>query len=369
MQQPGIPEIVPFPNARSNCSTQGPVLSYRPTSGTEQYPFSPMTLWLTRKDVHSLLDMPAAIDAVAGAYRSAYLGEAELPVRSNIPVAAHGGSLMTMPAYLGGDVDALGAKLISFYGANPAERGLPAIQGKVVLFDAATGALQAFIDAEILTAMRTGAAGGVAARHLARGEARVLTIFGSGAQAPYQVEAAICERPIDRVLVLSRRNENAAAMAVQIASRFGVSAMAAPDAEEAVRAADIIVTATSAHGPLFDGGLLQPGVHVTGIGSHVPEACEVDATALGRAKVVVDQRSACLAEAGDLIQPIRAGAYDAGQIYAEMGAVVAGDLPGRRDSSEITYFKSVGLASQDLAVASLVYRRAVAEGAGFQLEV
>ena len=162
-----------------------------------------MPLWLTRSDVESLLDMPAAIEAVADAYRLIYLGQAELPVRSNIPVARHAGSLMTMPAYLGGDVDALGAKLITFYDTNPAQRNLPAIQGKIVLFDPETGALQAFIEAGLLTAMRTGAAGGVAARYLARADARTLTIFGSGAQAPYQVEAVLCERAIERVLVLS----------------------------------------------------------------------------------------------------------------------------------------------------------------------
>ena len=327
-----------------------------------------MPLWLTRSDVQRLIDMPAAIDAVADAYRLIYLGEAELPVRSNIPVAAHDGSLMTMPAYLGGDVNALGAKLISFYGTNPALRGLPAIQGKIVLFDPETGVLQAFIDAELVTAMRTGAAGGVAARYLARADSHTLTIFGSGAQAPFQVEAAICERPIEQVLVLSRQSSHAEALAASIAGRFGVSAQATVDIDEAVRAADIVVTATSAHDPLFSGETLRPGVHVSGIGSHVPEAREVDSLTLERAKVIVDQESACLAEAGDLIQPIDAGQYDPGQIYAEIGAIIAGDLAGRNDSSEITFFKSVGLAAQDLAVASLVYRRALAEGAGFQLE-
>ena len=327
-----------------------------------------MPLWLTRSAVHKLVDMPAAIDAVAEAYRLIYLAEAELPVRSNIPVASHDGSLMTMPAYLGGDINALGAKLISFYGGNPALRGLPAIQGKIVLFNPETGGLQAFIDAELVTAMRTGAAGGVAARYLARADARTLTIFGSGAQAPFQVEAAICERPIEQVLVLSRQSSHAEALAALIASRFGVSARATIDFDEAVRAADIVVTATSAHDPLFNGGLLRPGVHVTGIGSHVPDAREVDGLTLERARVVVDQESACLAEAGDLIQPIRAGRYSAGQIYAEIGAIIAGDLPGRSDSSEITFFKSVGLAAQDLAVASLVYRRALALGVGSQLE-
>ena len=327
-----------------------------------------MPLWLARRDVESLLDMPAAIEAVADAYRLIHLGQAELPVRSNIPVARHAGSLMTMPAYLGGDVDALGAKFITFYGTNPAQRNLPAIQGKVVLFDSETGALQAFIEAGLLTAMRTGAAGGVAARYLARADARTLTIFGSGAQAPYQVEAVLCERAIERVLVLSRQHSHAERLAARLAQRFGIKAEAATEVEEAVRAADILVTATSAHDPLFDGGLLRRGVHVSGIGSHLPEASEVDVTTLRRAKVVVDQLGACLAEAGDIIKPIRAGLYDRGKIHAEIGAIIAGERAGRSDESEITFFKSVGLAAQDVAVARAVYLRALAQGVGMELE-
>ena len=326
-----------------------------------------MPLWLTRSDVENLLDMPTAIEAVAEAYRLIYRGDAELPVRANIPVAPHDGSLMSMPAYLGGDMDALGAKLISFYGTNPTRRNLPAIQGNVVLFDGRDGALLALMDAGYLTAMRTGASGGVAARHLAREDARTLTIFGSGVQAPYQVEAALCERSIERVWVLSRTLENAETLAVQLTEKFGISAQATTDANMAVQSADIVVTATSAHEPLFDGGLLQPGTHITGIGSHLPYASEVDAVALRRAKVVVDQMSACLAEAGDLIRPIDEGLYDASQIHAEVGAIIAGEKAGRDNDSEITFFKSVGLAAQDVAVARAVYTRALEQNAGTSL--
>ncbi|MXZ20048.1 MAG: ornithine cyclodeaminase [Caldilineaceae bacterium SB0665_bin_25] len=327
-----------------------------------------MPLWLTRNDVKNLLDMPAAIEAVAEAYRLVYRGEAELPVRSNIPVAPHDGSLMTMPAYLGGELDALGAKLISFYGTNPARRGLPAIQGNVVLFDGRDGALLALMDAGYLTAMRTGASGGVAARYLAREDARTLTIFGSGVQAPYQVEAALCERAVERVLVISRTPSHAESLAVELTERFGVSAQATADVEMAVAAADILVTATSAHEPLFDGAQLRPGVHISGIGSHLPYASEVDAVTLGRSKVVVDQMSACLAEAGDLIRPIEEGSYDAGRIHAEIGAIVEGDLPGRENDEEITFFKSVGLAAQDVAVARMVYSKALDQKAGIELD-
>lgn len=312
--------------------------------------------------------MPAAIEAVAEAYRLIYRGDAELPVRSNIPVAPHDGSLMTMPAYLSGDMDALGAKLISFYGTNPARRGLPAIQGNVVLFDGRDGSLLALMDAGYLTAMRTGASGGVAARYLAREDARTLTIFGSGVQAPYQVEAALCERAIERVFVVSRTQANAEALAAVLTERFNVPAQATADVEKAAASADILVTATSAHEPLFDGAQLRPGVHVSGIGSHLPYASEVDAVTLRRSKVVVDQMSACLAEAGDLIRPIEDGSYDAGRIHGEIGAIVEGDLPGRESAEEITFFKSVGLAAQDVAVARAVYSKALENGAGTVLD-
>lgn len=327
-----------------------------------------MPLWLTRNDVENLLDMPSAIEAVGEAFRLIYEGEAELPVRANIPVARHEGSLMSMPAYLGGEMDALGAKLISFYGTNPTRRGLPAIQGNVVLFDGRTGALLALMDAGYLTAMRTGASGGVATRYLAKEDARTLTIFGSGVQAPYQVEAALCERAIERVFVLSRTPANAEALALKLEQMFNVSAQATVDVKMAVEAADILVTATSTHEPLFDGSLLQPGVHISGIGSHLPYASEVDASAVQRAKVVVDQMSACLTEAGDLIRPIEDGVYDASQIHAEIGAIIAGDKPGREGDDEITFFKSVGLAAQDVAVARAVYAKALAQGVGTELD-
>ncbi len=327
-----------------------------------------MPLWLTRNDVENLLDMPSAIEAVREAFRLIYEGEAELPVRANIPVARHEGSLMSMPAYLGGEMDALGAKLISFYGTNPTRRGLPAIQGNVVLFDGRTGALLALMDAGYLTAMRTGASGGVATRYLAKEDARTLTIFGSGVQAPYQVEAALCERAIERVFVLSRTPANAEALALKLEQMFNVSAQATVDVKVAVEAADILVTATSTHEPLFDGSLLRPGVHISGIGSHLPYASEVDASAVQRAKVVVDQMSACLTEAGDLIRPIEDGVYDASQIHAEIGAIIAGDKPGREGDDEITFFKSVGLAAQDVAVARAVYAKALAQGVGTELD-
>lgn len=331
-----------------------------------------MPLWLRRADVDAVLTMPDAINAVAQAFRLLSapdrVQETVLPLRTNMPVGAHEGSLLTMPGYVGGDIDALGVKLITLYGENPARHSRPAIQGNFVLFDPADGRLLAVMEAGLMTAVRTGASGGVAARHLARPDARVVTLFGSGAQAPYQLEAVICERSIEQVWVVSRNRQRGAEFAAAMTSRFDIPVQLADDVETAVRAANIVITATSAHTPLFDGGWLRPGCHINAVGSHLPDAQEVDGRTIRRSKVVTDQTSACLAEAGDLIVPLRAGEIDESHIHAEIGQIVAGEKAGRTSADEITFFKSVGLAVQDVAVARLILDKARAAGIGTSLE-
>ncbi len=327
-----------------------------------------MALWLTRSHVQSLLSMPDAINAVADAFRLLSVGETIMPLRTNMSVDPHGGSLFAMPAYVGGSIDGLGVKLITFYGDNPRHYGLPAIQGNFVLFDPADGRLLAVMEAGLMTAIRTGASGGVAARHLARPDAAVVTMFGSGAQAPYQLEAVICERPIEKVWVISRNAENASRFAEEMTEHFGIPVQATSDLEMAVRAADIVITATSGHTPLFDGEWLRPGCHINAVGSHLPTAREVDSRTIQRATVVTDQTSACLAEAGDLVVPLKAGEITQDHIHAEIGAIVAGNKQGRTSADEITFFKSVGLAVQDVAVARLVVEKALAAGVGVVLE-
>lgn len=327
-----------------------------------------MALWLTRADVRSVLTMADAIDAVADAFRLLSAGQTVLPLRTNMPVTHHNGSLLTMPAYVGGSIDGLGVKLITLYGDNPRNFDLPAIQGNFVLFDPADGRLLAVMEAGLMTAIRTGASGGVAVRHLARPDAAVVTIFGSGAQAPGQLEAVICERPIERVWVVSRNAENGAHFAAEMGERFGIPVQIAGDVEMAVHTADIVITATSSYQPLFNGDWLRPGAHINAIGSHLPTAREVDSRTIQRATVVTDQTSACLAEAGDLIIPLAAGEITQSHIHAEIGEIVAGLKAGRTTADEITFFKSVGLAVQDVAVARLVVEKALAAGVGTILE-
>jgi alanine dehydrogenase len=326
-----------------------------------------MPLWLTRSDVGSVLSMADAIDAVADSFRLLSAGQSVLPLRTNMPVSSHNGSLLAMPAYVGGSIDGLGVKLITFYGDNPKNYNRPAIQGNFVLFDPADGRLLAVMEAGLMTAIRTGASGGVAVRHLARPDAAIVTIFGSGVQAPHQLEAVICERPIEQVWVVSRNAQNGQRFAAEMAERFGIPVQSTGDVERAVRAADILITATSSHTPLFDGDWLRPGCHITAVGSHLPGAREVDSRTIQRATVVTDQTSACLAEAGDLVIPLTAGEISLDHIHAEIGEIVAGHKAGRTSPDEITFFKSVGLAVQDVAVARLIVERASVAGVGMVL--
>lgn len=326
-----------------------------------------MPLWLTRSDVGSLLTMTDAIDAVADAFRLLSAGQTTLPLRTNMTVSRHNGSLLAMPAYVGGETDSLGVKLITFYGDNPRNHNQPAIQGNFVLFDPVDGRLLAVMEAGLMTAIRTGASGGVATRHLARPDASVVTIFGSGVQAPHQLEAVLCERPIERIWVVSRNAQSGAAFAAEMADKFGIPVQSTTDVERAVGAADILITATSSHTPLFNGEWLRPGCHINAIGTHLPGAREVDSRTIQRATVVTDQTSACLAEAGDLVIPLSAGEITESHIHAEIGEIVAGHRPGRTSPQEITFFKSVGLAVQDVAVARLVVERAMATGVGIAL--
>jgi ornithine cyclodeaminase/alanine dehydrogenase len=291
-----------------------------------------------------------------------------LPLRINMGIADRRSSLLVMPCYVGGDGDGLGVKLITLYTDNPQARNLPAIQGNFVLFDPTDGRLLAILEAGYMTAVRTGAASGVATRHLARADTKIVTLFGVGAQAPFQLEAVCAERPIERIFVISRHWEHAQRFAQEQSARLNVEIIPTTDVEESVRAADLIITATSAHDPLFDGAWLQPGTHINAIGAHLAAAREVDTTTIRRAKLITDQTVACLAEAGDLLIPIAEGALRAEDIHAEIGQIAAGDRPGRADADEITLFKSVGLAVQDVAVASWIVHQAEARGVGQRLE-
>jgi ornithine cyclodeaminase len=327
---------------------------------------------LRANDVRAAVDMPAAIAVMHTAFAQLASGMAEVPERVAVSVPDQDATALVMPAYLRTGRE-LGVKVVGVFPGNVA-RGLPTVPATVLLLDAATGLPLALMDGTYLTALRTGAASGLATDLLARPEARVVALFGAGGQAPYQLEAVCRVRHVERVWLVNRTRAHAELLAEQIAgwgewqpSEIRVAAPAAIQA--AVTDADVILTATSSPEPLFAGEWVRPGTHVNAIGAFTPAMCELDAALLRRALVVVDQRAAALAEAGDILRAMREGALGADAIHAELGELALGTRPSRTDPEQITVFKSVGLAVQDVAVASYAYREAIRLGLGTEIAI
>jgi ornithine cyclodeaminase len=316
---------------------------------------------LTASDVRAALTMPDAIAAMRVAFGEFSAGRAEVPMRSRL-VSPQGVTLV-MPALMA-DKGALGVKIVSIFENNPAQ-GLPTVTAAVLVLDPATGMPLALMDGTGLTALRTGAAGGLAADLLARRDATVMALFGAGVQARAQLAAVRAVRDIYRVNLVDPDEKAAMALMAEVATSEKAPAITYfNDAEAAVAEADIVAAATTSRKPVFDGRRLRPGTHVTGVGSFTPEMQEIDAETIRRARVVVDSREACAAEAGDLIV---VGALS--RIDAEIGEIVNGTYPGREDDEQITYFKSVGLAVQDAAAAAAVLDAAQTKGLGTVVEL
>jgi ornithine cyclodeaminase/alanine dehydrogenase-like protein (mu-crystallin family) len=282
--------------------------------------------------VHRLLHFPDLIPVMAGALADLSAGRVVQPVRSILPVAPYHGFFGVMPAYAG----ALGAKLVTFY---PGNRGIPTHHAVILLFRPETGEPLAFMDGRLITEMRTGAVSAVATRLLAREDASVLAILGSGVQARSHLEALRLVRQFREVRVWSPHN------AAAFAEHHRVTAAATPEA--AVRGADVVVVATSARTPVLRGEWLAPGTHVNAVGAVRPEWRELDDEVLSRASLYVESREAARQESGDVMAAV--------EITAELGEVLAGARPGPRPGSDITLFKSVGVAVEDVAAAALVY--------------
>lgn len=328
----------------------------------------PDVLVLSAADVRAALPMRKAIAAMREAFRQLAGGLVELPLRTAVPAPQEDGVLLVMPARCDLALG-LGAKLVTVFPGN-AKRGRPLVNAVVVLLDAATGELRALLEGTALTAIRTGAASGLATEVLARADARRVAVIGSGVQARSQLEAVCCVRAIEAVSVYSRSRANAERFAAEMAGvgaipgRIAVAASAA----EAASGADVVCTATSSPTPVLDAGDVRPGTHVNAVGSFTPEMQELAPALLGRARVVVDQREAALAEAGEVIATVRQGLLDA-EGLVELGRVVVGQAVGREAEEQITVFKSVGLALQDLVAGSRAVEQAAARSLGCVIEL
>jgi ornithine cyclodeaminase/alanine dehydrogenase-like protein (mu-crystallin family) len=294
-------------------------------------------MMLDEKAVRGLLQMRELIPVMASALADLSGGKVVQPMRVMVPVAEHQGFLGVMPAY----GDALGAKLVTFY---PNNKGIHTHHAMILLFRPETGEPLVIMDGRLITEMRTAAVSAVATQRLARPDASVLAILGAGVQARSHLEALRLVREFREVRVWSPVSARA------FAERHGIRASAS--AEEAVRGADVVVVATTSMTPVLHGEWLSPGAHVNAVGAPRPTWRELDDDALAKSRIYVESREAATRESGDVIA--------AGGAFAEIGEVVSGTRPGRKSESEITIFKSVGVAVEDVAAADLVYRKAQA---------
>src|SRR6202171_3064892 len=324
-------------------------------------------LVLNGEQVAELMPMPECIKVMRDALAALARGEALVPLRTVMRVPGGSGFLGLMPGYIfpprAGQEGALGMKAVSVFPGN-AQRGIDTHQGAVLLFEADTGRLSALMDAAAITAIRTEAVSGVATDALARPDASGLGILGAGVQARTHIEAIAAVRPLRRVRIWSRNAEHAAALAAELRRRFGFPIEAAPSAEAAVREADIVATVTASPEPILKREWLKEGAHINAVGSSIPTSREIDTATMVAARLFVDRRESALAAAGDLLIAMGEGAVKGDHVQAELGEVIIGKNPGRRSPRELTLFKSLGLAVEDVASAAYIARRARATGTG-----
>ncbi|MCG3212763.1 MAG: Delta(1)-pyrroline-2-carboxylate reductase [Anaerolineae bacterium] len=321
---------------------------------------------LTADDVRQALPMAEAIEVMRSAFGQLSANQADVPLRTRLQTDQ--GLMLLMPAFLKQSRE-VGFKLVSLWADNPA-KGLPAVIALAAVLDPDTGLPRALINGEALTAIRTGAAGGLAADLLSRPDSRVVAVFGSGVQARAQLAAVREVRQVEEVRIFGLSPESVERFAAEVAGwPAAPKVVIAGSRKDAVVGADIVITATTSTRPVFDGRDLLPGTHITGVGSYAPHMQEVDEVTVQYSKIVVDSLKACLAEAGDLIIPLEKHIIGKLDIHGELGAIVNGKIPGRESRDEITFFKSVGVAVQDAAAGAAVLRAAEAQGLGKLVEL
>ncbi len=324
-------------------------------------------LALSEKEVRGLLDIEELIDVLEQAHIQFSTGKAVMPVRLVVPLPQIKGRLTSMPAYLS-EGNALGMKVVTYFQDNPGQ-GLAAILATIALYSTETGKLLVLMDGSYITAIRTACASAVATKALANPETPVLGILGAGTQARAHIRALCKVRKIARVKVYSQSGKSAELLKKELESEVGIEIEPVGTAIEAVRAADLLATVTTAKDPILSADWLKPGVHINAVGSHRPDIREIDGATIKRAKLVVDSRAAIKSECGDILLAIREGAIAEDHVTAEIGEVLAGSIPGRTGTEEMTLYKSVGIALQDVATAQLVYRKALDQKVGTIVEV
>lgn len=324
-------------------------------------------LIVNQAEVTRLLPMAECINAMEAALKDLARGEALLPLRHVVLLPRGLGAVAAMPAYAE-SLKAIGVKVITVF---PGNRGTDhdSHQGTVLLFEAGHGSLKAIVDASEVTAIRTAAVSAVATRALARPAAGNLAILGSGVQARTHLDAMLLVRPVTRVRVWSPTPGRAEAFAERESRRHAVTIEAMTSARGAVKGADLICTVTSSREPVLLGEWIEPGAHVNAVGSSVKAARELDTAAVKKARLYVDRRESALSESGDILMPLAEQAIREDHIQGELGEVLAGQAEGRKSSREITLFKALGLAVEDLAAVHLIYTKAVEQNLGTLVEL
>lgn len=325
-------------------------------------------LVINHREVRELLPVADCIAVLEQAFVTLAQGDAVQPLRWPLWLPDRSGLLGMMPGYVGDDIGMMGIKTVSVMPGNHGTE-YDSHQGTVMLFEKEHGVLRAIVDASEITAIRTAAASGVATKLLARPDASDLAIVGSGVQARSHLQAMLAVRTIDRVRVYSPNPERRQAYAAWAKHELGVDVEVMPDVESAVRNAEIICTTTSAREPVLLGEWLALGTHINAVGSSVPHARELDTAAVVRSRLYVDWRESTVNESGDYLFPLQEGAIDESHIAGELGEVLLGQVEGRQSPDEITLFKSLGLAIEDIAATHAVYTRAVAQNVGQFVEI
>jgi ornithine cyclodeaminase len=318
------------------------------------------TLIVSHEEVEHLLPMAECVDVMADALAATARGDALLPLRQVLRLHGGADAFALMPAVLGSSI---GAKVITVFPGNDATP-YDSHMGVVLYFDDTNGRLLAIIDASSVTGIRTAAVSGLATRLLSLPNASRLALLGAGVQAMKHLEAMRAVRPISSVRLWSRSADRRARFAAWAGKTLGIEVETCDRAEAAVRGADVICTVTSSRVPVLEGAWLAPGAHINAVGASLAGARELDTDAVVRSRVYVDRRESALNEAGDLLIPRDEGAIDNSHIRGEIGQLVTGAVAGRAADDEITLFKSLGLAVEDVAAARFIYQRALASGSG-----
>lgn len=326
-------------------------------------------LHLSREQILSIFSMRDAIEAVRKAFVLHSEGRAKVPLRINMDAEDKSGQYIFMPSYVGG-LNMAGVKVTSVFPGNAA-KGIPVVPATFLLIDGATGLVTAIVEGTTLTQLRTGAISGVATELLSNPDSRVAALFGTGGQAPTQLEALMTVRNLSEVRVFGLNSERVREFVTRnqpLAGRFGTTLVEAKSAGQAVDGADIITTVTTSSESVFDGSRIKPGCHINGLGSYTPIMREIPAKIMQRAdRIFVDNLEGVLAEAGDFVIPMGEGLFSADRIAGELGDLILDRVPGRTNADEITIMKSVGFATLDVVTAAAIVEKARAAGIGTEI--